>query len=302
MERPTILVRRLFPRVGRRPRRGLTPDVRTLEGRRLLSGGTQATATMTQTATFPDLETNPSLSNQAVLYFSATMGTLTEVDLVTSGSFSSQFSAQNLGSTSSTIAGTTSANLSVNVPSGPISVAVPPVVQSFNATAEGGGASGKTFGTVTSQSAARTTVLTSPAALAAFTGHLRIPISVTGHATGSVTTNPANEKVSSAFKTDTSATISVIYHFIPNLPSDTPTPGAGSISSTSSGGGAGTATTTAIGTVPDAGHSNVAAARSRAALHHPKGHGAATTHGSAHHHPKRPPHVHHHRPGVKTHA
>ncbi len=232
MDRPTILVRRLFPGVGRRPRRGLTPDVRTLEGRRLLSGGTQAQATMTQTATFPDLETNPSLSNQAVLYFDSAMGTLTEVDLVTSGSFSSQFSAENLGPASSTIVGTTSGRLSINVPTGPVSVAIPPVLQSFKATAYDGspgfgGTSGKTFGTVTSQSTPRTTVLTSPAALAAFTGHLRIPISVTGHATGSVTTNPANEKVSSAFQTDTSATITVIYHYIPNLPGDTPTPGVG---------------------------------------------------------------------------
>src|ERR1700756_4723960 len=66
MDRPTILVRRLFPRVNRRPRRGLPPAVRPLEGRRLLTGGGQASATMTQTVTFPDLESQPNLATQGV--------------------------------------------------------------------------------------------------------------------------------------------------------------------------------------------------------------------------------------------
>ena len=54
-----------------------------LEGRQLLTG--PPTATMTQTITFPNLESLPNVANQALLYFSSTMGTLTEVDVVTSG-------------------------------------------------------------------------------------------------------------------------------------------------------------------------------------------------------------------------
>jgi hypothetical protein len=59
-------------------------------------------------------------------------------------------------------------------------------------------------------------VLTSPADLATFTGHFRIPLSVSGHATGSVTSGHGD--VSTAFQTDTSATITIIYHYILNLP------------------------------------------------------------------------------------
>jgi hypothetical protein len=182
---------------------------------------------MTQTATFPDLEGHPGLSDQAVLYFAATMGMLTEVDVVTSGSFEAQFSAENLAPTGRTIVGTTSGNLSINVPTGATPVMIPPVSQSFNASAfdgtlDYGGTSGETMAPVTSSSTPQTTVLTSPADLAAFTGHFRIPIAVSGRATGS--TSPADANVSATFQTDTSATITVIYHFIPNLPGLDPAP------------------------------------------------------------------------------
>ena len=106
-----------WPVAGELGRR-LTPAVRPLEDRQLLSGA--PTATMTQTATFPNLESHPNVASQAFLYFSSTMGTLTEVDVVTSGSFSTQFSAENLGPSSNAITGTTSGNLSINVPSGAI--------------------------------------------------------------------------------------------------------------------------------------------------------------------------------------
>src|SRR5271156_3265678 len=119
---------------GLRPSRRLAPALRSLEGRHLLSGsGLTPTATMTQTATFPNLESLPNVSTQAFLYFSSTMGTLTEVDLVTSGSYSTQFYAENLGPSSTTIEGTTSANLSINVPSGAIPVTIPSITESFNA-------------------------------------------------------------------------------------------------------------------------------------------------------------------------
>ena len=92
----------------RRPPRLIKPAVRRLEDRQLLAA--PPTATMTQTATFPNLESLPNVATQAFLYFSSPMGTLTEVDVLTSGSFSSTFSAENLGSSGSTIKGTTSPN------------------------------------------------------------------------------------------------------------------------------------------------------------------------------------------------
>jgi hypothetical protein len=162
------------------------------------------------------------VATQAFLYFSSSMGTLTEVDVVTSASYSTEFHAENLGTSSSAIAGTTSGNLSINVPTGAIAVAIPPVTENFSAAPfdgnlDFGGPSGKDFAPVTSGSAARTTVLTSPVDLAAFTGNFRMPVSVSGHATGSVTSS--NGDLSAGFHTQTSATITIIYHYIPALPS-----------------------------------------------------------------------------------
>jgi hypothetical protein len=227
---------------GLRPRRRLVPAVRSLEGRHLLSGsGLTPTATMTQTATFPNLESLPNVGTQAFLYFNSSMGRLTEVDLVTSGSYSTQFDAENLGSSSTTIKGTTSGNLSINVPTGAIPVTIPSVTETFNASPFDGktddaGTSGKNFAPVTSNSATQTTVLTSPTNLAAFTGNFRIPISVSGHATGSASSG--NAGLSDSFKTQTSVTLTIIYHYIPNLPSLNPPPANTSPSVPSSGSGA----------------------------------------------------------------
>jgi hypothetical protein len=224
---------------GRRSRRRLIAAVGFLEDRQLLSGS--PTATMTQTATFPNLESYPNAASQAFLYFSSTMGTLTEVDVMTSGSFSTQFSAENLGGSTSAIEETTSANLSINVPSGAIPFSIPAVTESFNASAfdgtlNDGGTSGKEFAPATSSSAPQTTVLTSPAALAAFTGNFRIPVTVSGHATGSATSSDGD--LSDAFNTQTSVTITIIYHYTPNLTSLNP-PAGGSGSGSGSGAAAG---------------------------------------------------------------
>jgi hypothetical protein len=265
------------------------PEVRSLESRRLLAASAAASATMTQTATFPDLESHPTLSDQALLYFCSTMGTLTEVDLVTSGSFQTQFSAENQGSTGCTIAGTTSGNLTINVPTGAVPVIIPPVTETFNASAfdgksDYGGTSGKTFAPVTSSSTPQTLVLTSPADLAAFTGHFRIPISVSGHATGSVAADTSN--LSTAFQTNTSATITVIHHYIPNLPSREP-PAASPPAS--AGGGTSAVPISATGTVPGTGGGPAASAlpevsSSQTAKHH----AASIRIASAHHQHPRP--------------
>jgi hypothetical protein len=238
---------------------------------------------MTQTETFPDLEANPALSDQALLYFSATMGTLTEVDVVTSGSFTSQVSVENAASTGQTVQATTSANLSINVPTGAVPVVIPSVTQSVNVSA----LSDQSLPTVTSSSTPQTMVLTSPAALAAFTGHFRIPISVAGHATGSVTPNDAN--VSDSFNTDTSATITVIYHYIPDLPGIGSSPGTSSPGTSSPGG----TTTSPSGSTSGAqaltgntdgssAHAKIQRSLSKRVSHphHP--------HHPSHHHPARP--------------
>jgi hypothetical protein len=180
---------------------------------------------MTQTATFPNLESLPNVATQAFLYFSASMGTLTEVDVVTSGSYSSEFHAENLGSASAAITGTTSGTLSINLPAGPIAVTIPSITQSFNAspfdgTLDDGGTSGKSFAPVTRTSTPQTTVLKSPADLAAFTGNFRIPVSVSGHALASASSS--NGDLSAGFDTQTSATITIIYHYNPDLPSVDP--------------------------------------------------------------------------------
>jgi hypothetical protein len=199
---------------------------------------------MTQTATFPNLESFPNAATQAFLYFSSPMGALTEVDVLTSGSFSSNFSAENLGSSASTIDGTTSALLTINLPTGGLPLSIPSVTESFNASPFDGalndaGTSGKQFPAITSSSAVQTTVFKSPAALAAFTGNFRIPITVSGHAIGIATST--NNDASSSFNTQTSVTITVVYHYTPNLPSLEPPSGdSGSQTSGQSSPGNGT--------------------------------------------------------------
>jgi hypothetical protein len=204
----------------RRPPRHTILAVRQLEDRRLLSGA--PTAAMTQTATFPNIESYPNVVTQAVLYFNSTMGALTEVDIQISGSFSSSFSAENLGSSASRIDGTSSAQLTINIPTGGTPLSIPSITESFDAapfdgTANDAGTSGKQFPAVTSRAAVQTSVLTSPADLAAFTGSFRVPITVSGHANGIATST--NNDASSSFSTQTSVTITVVYHYTPNLPS-----------------------------------------------------------------------------------
>jgi hypothetical protein len=192
---------------------------------------------MTQSTTFPNLESAPNVATQAFLYFSSTMGTLTEVDVMTSGSYTTQFNAENMGASSSNITGTTSANLSINLPSGSIPVAIPSVAESFTAgpydgTQNDAGTSGKQFAPESSSSATQTTVLTSPAALGAFTGEFRIPVTVSGHAIGSASSS--NGQLSDNFTTQTSATITIVYHYIPNMGSPTGgSPSSGSPTSSS---------------------------------------------------------------------
>jgi hypothetical protein len=214
----------------------MSPAVGLLERREMLTG---PTATMIQTATFPNLEALPNAATGAFLYFSSSMGTLTEVDVVTSGSFSTEFSAENLGSSSNVITGTTTANLSINLPSGAIPVSMPSVTETFNASPfdgnlDYGGTGGNVFAPVTNNSATGTTVLTSPGDLAAFTGNFRIPITVSGHAQGTATSTTGD--MSDSFQTLTSTTITVIYHYDPSLPSLGPTtPAPAPYTSNSSG-------------------------------------------------------------------
>jgi hypothetical protein len=223
---------------------------------------------MTQTATFPNLESLPNVSNQAFLYFSSTMGTLTEVDLVASGSFSTEFSAENLGASSATIKGITAANLAINVPTGTFPVSIPSVTETFDAQAFDGsvdyaGQSGKDFAPVASNSATQTMVLTSPADPAAFTGHFRIPITISGHAIG--TAASTNGDLSSTFKTRTAATLTVIYHYIPSLPSLGPPAASSPVSQPTSPPGSGPASAPSTRPVP-ATTSNLPAATKPAQL------------------------------------
>jgi hypothetical protein len=228
---------------SRRPRRRINLTANPLEDRQLLSGA--PTATMTQTATFPNLEVLPNVATQAFLYFSPTMGTLTEVDVVTSGSYTAAFSAENLARAGSTVTGTVNGNFAINLPTGAIPVSVPSATETFTAGAFDGalddnGTSGKTFAPVTRSSTPQATVMTTPAELAAFSGNFRIPITVSGHATG--TASSSSGDISDSFKTQTSATLTIIYHYTPNLPSlNPPSNPTASGQTTGSGTGSGTA-------------------------------------------------------------
>jgi hypothetical protein len=274
---------------------------------------------MTQTATFPDLEGHPGLSDQAILYFAATMGTLTEVDIVTSGSFASRFSAENLAPAARTLAGTTSADLTIAVPTGPLPVTIPAVTQSFDASAfdgalDYGGTSGRSFAPATSSSGPTMTVLTSPADLAAFTGHFRMPIGVSGHASG--VTDPDDAEVASTFATETSVTVAVIYHYLPDLPdlgpspagatSPTATPTAPPAGTSSSPGGANAAPVPSPSVSTGAGGLVDAQAHAAAAPAHAKKSGQSgpwfSPHAAAsrHHVARQPGALRRHGPGPRT--
>jgi len=220
MQGLTFVERNRLPSARDRRRVVIAPAVVPLEDRRLLSG--LSSAVMTQTATFPNIESAPNASTQAILYFSPTMGTLTEVDLVASGSIRAGFQAENLGTTTTAIEGTVAGNLSINVPTGAVAVTIPPLhwaldAPAFDGTLDYGGTSGKEFAPATSSSSPQTIALTSAADLAAFTGNFRMPLSVSDHTTEN--SSATDGKLSAAFNTQTSATITVIYHFMPNLPS-----------------------------------------------------------------------------------
>ena len=72
---------------------------------------------------------------------------------------------------------------------------------------------------------------------------------MSGHATG--TASSGNGDLSDGFKTQTSATLTIIYHYIPNLPSLNPPPANTSPSVPSSGsGGAGPASVITTPSIP----------------------------------------------------
>jgi hypothetical protein len=122
---------------------------------------------------------------------------------------------------------------------------------------------------------------------------------VTGHAEGSAASS--SNDVSSAFATDTSATITVIYHYIPNLPGLAPPASAGS--------GTNAAPISATGVVPGTHKVHAAAVGSDAHSIHAGQHGSSKIRiASLHrHHPRQHDlarrramqveRAHHHGPG-----
>ena len=210
---------------------------------------------MTQTATFPNLESYPNVATQAFLYFSSTMGALTEVDVQTSGSFSSSFSAENLGSSASTINGTSSALLTVNVPTGRLPLSIPSghrnrskcLAIRWHCERCRNQRQAISPAPITSSSAVQTAVFTSPADLAAFTGNFRVPITVSGHANGSAPHQQTSD-ASSNFSTQTSVTVTLVYHYTPSLPSLDASPsdsGSQTPGQSTTGSGTGTSGTSA---------------------------------------------------------
>jgi hypothetical protein len=107
-----------------------------------------------------------------------------------------------------------------------------------------------------------------------------MPFSVSGHAAGSVTAGTGD--VSSSFQTETSATITVIYHYIPNLPSLDPPPAS---PTPSAGTGTVAATISSTGTVAGASGVSPASVQPASVISHVGKHGTSRTrHAAIHRH------------------
>ena len=175
---------------------------------------------MMQQVAFPQAYTNFN-STGTVPGFDPALGTLIAVDVVNSGSITSEFYTENLGSSPTTITGIVSGSLMAIGPAATIPVGIPQVTQTFDAaaydgTTDFGGTSGKDFTPVVSSGAAALTI-TDPAALSGYVGNGPVTFTESANAVANASA-PTSGSMAAGFNTQAAATITVVYHYIPNDP------------------------------------------------------------------------------------
>jgi hypothetical protein len=180
------------------------------------STASTAPTTLTQTATVPTAATDWS-TTVSLPQFDPTLGTLTAVDIINAGTFSSDIKVENEDPVPATITATDSGTLTLSNSFLTGLIATGSSSQQFNATAfdgviDFGGTSGHDFGAQTA-AATNSTTLTDASVLTAFTGTGSISFTEAAHATSNAA-GPGNRVVQ--INTTASAQVSVIYHYIPN--------------------------------------------------------------------------------------
>jgi hypothetical protein len=176
-----------------------------------------APTSLTEQASFSNSRTDWT-QNRQIAQFDPSLGQLTGVDIVNSGSLTSQIKVENLDSAPATITGTVAGDLALT---GPGSISLDTVANSVNESFQAGafdgqidfaGASGNDFGPK-STTGSKSISLTDAADLAAFTGTGSVTFSEDAHAT-SMATGAGN--LLTQINSTASADVTVVYHYIPS--------------------------------------------------------------------------------------
>jgi hypothetical protein len=173
-------------------------------------------ATVEETAHFGGGKTDWA-QTQSVAQFDPGLGTLTGVDIISSGSLTSQIKFENLDSGPAMVTGTVSGDLTLAGAGLTDLVTTASTTENFQASAFDGvidfaGTSGHDFGPK-SAGGSKSESLTTPSDLARFTGTGSVSLTETAHATSTATGagNLITQINSSAI-----GTVQVVYHYIPS--------------------------------------------------------------------------------------
>ena len=175
-----------------------------------------APAILTKTASIPTTSTDWTQS-VTVGQFDPSLGTLTSIDIVNAGTFTSDIKVESLDGAASNIVATVSGTLTLTGNGVAGLVANSSANETFSASAfdgtiDFGGTSGHDFGN-DNASGTNSITLTDPASLAAYTGLGTNSFSDFAHATSSAT---GAGNLLTQIGTTANAQIEVIYHYIPS--------------------------------------------------------------------------------------
>ncbi len=175
-----------------------------------------APTTLTRTASLPSTSTDFTQS-VSIPQFDPSLGTLTAIDIVNAGTFTSHIKVESLDGAPSTITATDSGLLSLSGLGLTALVTNSSTSQSFNASAFDGvidfaGTSGHDFGSQTAPGST-TITLSSPADLAMYTGTGTVTFSEVAHATSGAT---GAGNLLTQINTSAGAQVTAVYHYIPS--------------------------------------------------------------------------------------
>jgi hypothetical protein len=175
-----------------------------------------APATLVRTLTVPSAPTDW-LQSLSVAQFDPSLGTLTSVDIINAGSFTSRIAVESKDAASSTITATVSGSLTLSGPGVSALVTSGSTNETFNASAFDGivdfaGTSGHDFGAQTA-SGTNSRTISAPSDLAAFEGTGSVVLNLVAHAT-SAASGAGN--LITQIRSSASAQVTIVYHYLPS--------------------------------------------------------------------------------------